>query len=543
MWRRCGVALMLLVGGLMASVVVSRGTARADLGVSSTTTVATTTVTTGTTTTVATTTTPPPPPRTTGTTATTTPTRATTTTARKRPTRAPRVLRTALLVSHAEPSKTTCGRAAAVEIVEPKHRGVVLAGPAPRRPIDRLVYPADGSLVGVRSVQVARSCRRVRVDIRSLSLFAGLVTAADVRIDARTARRAARIVVRGLRIRGRTVATGARLFPLGRWGLLAVRGRGVSPLVVRLLRPHAGLPAGTILRVAFFAPSRPRKPARTLGRKTAKPGGPPKVTPPLGLPRYVFPVAGSASFSDSYGAFRADVTGNWHHGDDIFAKVGTPVVAVANGTLNRVGWEPLGGWRLWVRDRRRNEFYYAHLSGYSPQALASNRVKAGEVLGFVGNTGDAFTTPFHLHFEVHPHQLLRLAYDGAVDPTSYLIRWKRVTARRVPVPALPAKLPSGDRRREARFVFGELLAARGLRHREPTAPPRIRLAARDVVSRPLAAPRPKAPARHGGGGNSLLVALLVAVASIAVVAAGAVTADRRRRAAREHVEPAASESG
>ena len=140
-----------------------------------------------------------------------------------------------------------------------------------------------------------------------------------------------------------------------------------------------------------------------------------KVTPPLGLTNYVFPVAGVSSYSDTYGGYRGDVPGNWHHGDDIFAALGTPVVAVADGTLNRVGWEHLGGWRLWVRDHNRNQFYYAHLSGYSPLALHSKFVKKGDVIGFVGNSGDAFTTPPHVHFEIHPHQLLRLDYNGAVE--------------------------------------------------------------------------------------------------------------------------------
>jgi hypothetical protein len=53
-------------------------------------------------------------------------------------------------------------------------------------------------------------------------------------------------------------------------------------------------------------------------------------------------------------------------------------------------------------------------------------VKAGEVLGFVGNTGDAQGTPTHLHFEVHPYSLLFMGYDGAVDPTPYLDAWKHL---------------------------------------------------------------------------------------------------------------------
>ena len=53
-------------------------------------------------------------------------------------------------------------------------------------------------------------------------------------------------------------------------------------------------------------------------------------------------------------------------------------------------------------------------------------VKAGEMLGFVGNTGDAQGTPTHLHFEVHPTSLLFMGYDGAVNPTPYLDAWKHL---------------------------------------------------------------------------------------------------------------------
>jgi murein DD-endopeptidase MepM/ murein hydrolase activator NlpD len=187
-----------------------------------------------------------------------------------------------------------------------------------------------------------------------------------------------------------------------------------------------------------------------------------KVTPPLGLDGYVFPVVGASSYGDSYGAFRGDVHGKWHHGDDIFAPLGTPVVAVANGTINRVGWHRLGGWRLWVRDTAANQFYYAHLSGYAPGIFHSRYVRAGDVLGFVGTTGDAYGGAAHLHFEVHPHQLLRRRYDGAVDPTTYLNSWARIESVRAPFPMHPRFPRHPGLRTEARVVFRHLLVARHL---------------------------------------------------------------------------------
>jgi murein DD-endopeptidase MepM/ murein hydrolase activator NlpD len=152
----------------------------------------------------------------------------------------------------------------------------------------------------------------------------------------------------------------------------------------------------------------------------------PDVTPKLTASHYVFPVYGPSAYSDTFGADRADVSGGWHHGDDIFAPLGAPVLAVADGTVFSVGWNDVGGWRLWLRDKQGNEFYYAHLSAYTALAVNGRRVHAGDVLGFVGNTGDAATTPFHLHFEVHPVSLLFLGYDGAVNPTKYLDAWNRL---------------------------------------------------------------------------------------------------------------------
>jgi Transglycosylase-like domain/Peptidase family M23 len=154
--------------------------------------------------------------------------------------------------------------------------------------------------------------------------------------------------------------------------------------------------------------------------------GPPSTATPelLGGP-YVFPVFGPAAFVDTFGAPRA--TTSWHHGDDLFAPAGAPILAVAAGTLFSVGWNDIGGKRLWLRDRQGNEFYYAHLSAFSPIAVEGARVAAGEVLGYVGTTGDAAGTPAHLHFEIHPVSMLGLGYDGAVNPTGYLESWPRLS--------------------------------------------------------------------------------------------------------------------
>jgi hypothetical protein len=138
----------------------------------------------------------------------------------------------------------------------------------------------------------------------------------------------------------------------------------------------------------------------------------------------MFPVLGPASFADTWGAPRATVA--WHHGVDIFAPHGTPILAVADGVLFSVGWNRIGGRRLWLRDRGGNFFYYAHLSGFAEIAVDGARVAAGTVIGYLGNTGDAEGTSPHLHFEVHPVSLLSLGYDGAVDPFPYVSTWLRL---------------------------------------------------------------------------------------------------------------------
>ena len=342
-------------------------------------------------------------------------------------------------------------------------------------------FPADGSIVATASATarasttVTASARaQASAEVAALSLFGGELTAelvtahAGVSASPRRARGdTGGTGVLGLTVQGQPAGPGR--VALGDWGYAdaasgtsrpeTVRGANAFrasalALSIRLTAAHAGLPAGTQILVGFaeaaaqaarvvrtprneprepVPPSRPAPkapPAPPEPRPERSPFGPPVRTVPQNLtPRltpkgYVFPVFGPASWSDTFGAPRA--TTGWHHGADIFAQLGAPVLAANDGVAFSVGWIPIGGNRLWLRDDQGNQFYYAHLSAFSTLAVNGRRVRAGDVLGFVGNTGDAEGTPYHLHFEIHPVRLLRLGYDGVVNPTRYLSAWQHL---------------------------------------------------------------------------------------------------------------------
>ena len=151
---------------------------------------------------------------------------------------------------------------------------------------------------------------------------------------------------------------------------------------------------------------------------------------------YAFPVLGGATFSDEFGAPRA--TTGFHQGIDLFAPHGTPLLAVHDGVVFRVGWNNLGGRRLWLDDGQGNLFYYAHLSAFSPIAQENAIVRKGQVIGFMGNSGDAEHTPAHLHFEIHPQG------QWAVPPFEYMTAWQGQPVAQ-PAAATPSDDASGTR--------------------------------------------------------------------------------------------------
>jgi murein DD-endopeptidase MepM/ murein hydrolase activator NlpD len=102
-----------------------------------------------------------------------------------------------------------------------------------------------------------------------------------------------------------------------------------------------------------------------------------------------------------------------HEGVDIFAPHGTPALAAADGWITRVTTNRLGGNVVWLWDAERGQaLYYAHLD--RQEVSSGTRVKAGDVIGRVGNTGNARTTPPHLHFGIYR------AIEGAIDPLPFI---------------------------------------------------------------------------------------------------------------------------
>ncbi len=130
------------------------------------------------------------------------------------------------------------------------------------------------------------------------------------------------------------------------------------------------------------------------------------------VPSLSFPVAGkTASAIQSYWGADRDGGRRSHEGVDIFAPRGTPILAPTDGYVRTAGVRGIGGNVVWLYDSKRSQsLYFAHLNEILVEK--GDQIKLGDTLGTVGNTGNARTTPPHLHFGIYQ--------NGATNPINHL---------------------------------------------------------------------------------------------------------------------------
>lgn len=114
-----------------------------------------------------------------------------------------------------------------------------------------------------------------------------------------------------------------------------------------------------------------------------------------------FPVAGLTYWNDDWHACR-DGCSRLHEGLDIFGEEGTPLVATADGVVTQKLVGETSGISIEIQDAQGIQYFYAHMSGYAEPINIGDTVQVGQLLGYLGHTGNAMYTPPHLHLEFQP---------------------------------------------------------------------------------------------------------------------------------------------
>jgi murein DD-endopeptidase MepM/ murein hydrolase activator NlpD len=137
-----------------------------------------------------------------------------------------------------------------------------------------------------------------------------------------------------------------------------------------------------------------------------------------------FPVAGLAWWSDDWHAPRCCPYPHLHQGLDVFAPEGTPLVAAADGYISqKINSPSAAGLGLEITDARGIQYFYAHLSAFEPGIEVGTQVEMGQVIGYVGTTGNARGTIPHVHFEYQPNGV-------PAPPKPWVDRWLKIAERK-----------------------------------------------------------------------------------------------------------------
>jgi murein DD-endopeptidase MepM/ murein hydrolase activator NlpD len=180
----------------------------------------------------------------------------------------------------------------------------------------------------------------------------------------------------------------------------ATEARAVAGVTTTTTRPSKS--TTTTTKPKTTSPTPTTKPTTTTTKPTTTTTKPTQPPPPSG--NRVCPVHGPVSFVDSWGAPRSG--GRTHQGVDMMAARGTPDVAIVSGTITQQ-YGSLQGNGVFLKGDDGNSYWYFHLDSY---AGGPRRVAQGEVIGYVGTTGNAEGGAPHTHFEYHP------GGGAAVDP-------------------------------------------------------------------------------------------------------------------------------
>jgi peptidoglycan LD-endopeptidase LytH len=123
-------------------------------------------------------------------------------------------------------------------------------------------------------------------------------------------------------------------------------------------------------------------------------------TSEVSIPPLTSPIAGAAP-AQIRNTFSETHNGHLHEATDIMAAAGTPIHAVADGVIRKLFLSKPGGNTIYEFDEGKPFcYYYAHLQSYAPGLMEGMHVRAGDVIGFVGSTGNAVASAPHLHFAI-----------------------------------------------------------------------------------------------------------------------------------------------
>ncbi|PTM53272.1 M23 family metallopeptidase [Desmospora activa] len=147
--------------------------------------------------------------------------------------------------------------------------------------------------------------------------------------------------------------------------------------------------------------------------------------------RFPFDAEQNVDYGDTWGDSRTYGGDRVHEGTDMFAAKGTPIRSVSDGEVVSKGWNELGGWRLRIQDEAHPQisYYYAHLERYAEGIEDGVKVKKGQIIGYVGDSGygpEGTTGQFapHLHFTVYVRESRWSPMREAINPYAFLQVWE-----------------------------------------------------------------------------------------------------------------------